>query len=132
MSATKKRDLAWMDQARCRDMDYDEAMRLFFPDKGKNFREARRVCHGSPATETDRAVPPCPVLDECLTYALSFEPEGVDGIWAGTTPSERRNMTRPPKPPKPPVVRSYANLDRLGDLVNLVSRVNRGADKVNP
>ena len=121
-----------MVDARCRDLDYQQAMHLFFPDKGKNFRDAKRICLGIPPTGKFAGKPPCPVIDQCLKFALSFEPEGVDGIWAGTTPSERRKLFAQSVNPDDSPVRSYRNLDRLGDLVELVSKVNREADTIDP
>lgn len=78
----------WKDQAVCREVDGD----LFFPDPGRNdlVREARRVCSN------------CPVATSCLQWALDHRED--EGVWAGTTPGERRVMRglapkqRPPKP----------------------------------
>lgn len=38
----------------------------------------------------------CPVLDECLTHALTTGE--ADGIWGGKFPDERRKLTREPQP----------------------------------
>lgn len=125
-------DIEWMADALCRNIPYEQAMALFFPEKGNNFKEGKRFCLGTPASKGHPAVPPCPVLKECLAYALSFEPEGVVGVWGGTTAAERRKLLLPPAPPPAPTVRSYRNLERLSELVNLVSAVNREADNVDP
>lgn len=66
----------WRERAACRDSDPD----LFFPigRTGPNavqVDEAKAVCAG------------CPVKDTCLEWARNFGP--VEGIWGGTTESER-------------------------------------------
>lgn len=66
----------WRALAACRSADPE----LFFPvgsarDIERQHRAARAVCSG------------CPVARECLRAAVALE--GVDGIWAGTTPLER-------------------------------------------
>lgn len=67
----------WMEHGLCRQVDPD----LFFPEAGSNMtKRAKRVCAS------------CPVMDECLDYAL--EHRGVLGIWGGTTESERGKMQR--------------------------------------
>lgn len=65
--------LDWMRDGLCQQVDPD----LFFPEGHGSTRDAKRVC----------AV--CPAQDPCLEYALTHK---VDGIWAGTTPSQRRQM----------------------------------------
>lgn len=115
-----------MDRAKCRDMPYEDAIRMFFPEKGQQWKDAKLVCLG------DDDSPPCPVRAECLDYAMSFEPEGVVGIWGGTSHSERRKLHADTLTQKPSPVRSYRNLDRLGELLGLVSSVNREADNVAP
>lgn len=67
----------WRKDAACRDTDPD----LFFPigTAGASLRqieEAKRICRI------------CPAHVQCLAWALDT---GVaDGVWAGTTPDERR------------------------------------------
>lgn len=74
---SKGRNTEWMVDGLCRQVDPD----LFFPDSGANTtRHARRVCEA------------CPVMDECLQYALDHP--GILGVWAGTTENQRRNMIR--------------------------------------
>lgn len=71
----------WTVRAACRDADPD----LFFPlgaseHSPAQVEAAAAVCAG------------CPVTAQCLTWALDT---GQDhGIWAGTTPEERRTMRR--------------------------------------
>lgn len=116
-----------MDRAKCRDMPHDEAMRLFFPEKGQQCRDGRTVCLGRPA---DGDIP-CPVIEDCLTYALSFEPEGMVGIWGGTTHSERRKLYAEALYAKPLEVLSYRNVDSLGGSDTLPPDQNRGADTLD-
>jgi WhiB family redox-sensing transcriptional regulator len=69
-------NLVWQEHARCRDLDVE----MFFPEKGRAARSAKRVCME------------CAVRVECLEYALRRrEPEGV---WGGLTPTERRRLAR--------------------------------------
>ena len=58
----------------------DEDPAIWFPLRYSRtaLAEARQVCDL------------CPIAAECLEYALA-EPD-LDGIWAGTTPSERKAM----------------------------------------
>lgn len=70
---------AWRARAACRGMD----TAIFFPDiqgpgapTNAAVAAARAVC--------DR----CPVRDECLRFALVNRER--DGVWGGTSPSERR------------------------------------------
>jgi hypothetical protein len=109
-----------MVDARCKDMPYEESLVVFFPDKGQNAREGKRICNG-----TQTALP-CPVRDQCLAYALSFEPEGVVGIFGGTTVQERRAMYNDILVEQGSTSRPYHNLENLEPLVQLVRKVNRG------
>jgi hypothetical protein len=70
----------WRDRARCREVDPD----LFFPVGDgpltrKQTAQAKEVCAG------------CPVIAECLAFALTHLPEGIAG---GTTPAERVALRR--------------------------------------
>jgi WhiB family redox-sensing transcriptional regulator len=70
----------WRDKALCREVDPD----LFFPlGDGpltrRQIAEAKAVCAG------------CPVIAECLAFALTQLPEGIAG---GTTPVERVALRR--------------------------------------
>ena len=68
----------WRVSAQCRNGDPD---RLFV--RGAKQQEARSICRG------------CPVLTQCLSYALDERVEF--GVWGGMTERERRAMlkTRP-------------------------------------
>lgn len=66
---------------------------LFFPEKGgTGAREAKAVCAK------------CPVIDQCLAYALDYEAGvyGTDtsyvhqGVWGGKSPRERMRLRRLP------------------------------------
>ena len=65
---------AWARRAACRSAEPD----TFFPEKGGSTRESKRIC----AT--------CPVIDECLEFALTNGERF--GIWGGKTERERRAM----------------------------------------
>ncbi|MGP4052038.1 WhiB family transcriptional regulator [Streptomyces sp. 2A115] len=73
----------WREMASCRDADPD----LFFPIGNSNSGpsliqtyQAKAVCCR------------CPVMEQCLNWAIRADP--VEGIWGGTTESERRAMRR--------------------------------------
>ena len=61
---------------------------LFFPLG--NYRDAKQK---EQARRAKRICRKCPVVRECLGYALSNNlNETDDGIWGGMTPSERRKL----------------------------------------
>ncbi|MGY6019931.1 WhiB family transcriptional regulator [Streptomyces spinosirectus] len=71
----------WHERAACLGQDPE----LFFPvgDRGPalvQIDEAKAVCRR------------CPVVEQCLRWALNAGQ--VDGIWGGTTESERRATSR--------------------------------------
>lgn len=74
----------WRRHARCRAFDHE----IFFPDVESKFFSARAklVCWGLPG-ET-----PCPVLMDCLAYAVDTAVE--PGIFGGYTTQERRALRR--------------------------------------
>lgn len=68
----------WREQAACQGAD---AAVFFPPGEEESLTEpAREVCAG------------CPVMDECLRYALATNQ--TEGIWGGMTGSERRRLRR--------------------------------------
>ena len=76
--------MGWQTRAACRDTDPE----LFFPPTeddttsvvARHLMAARPVCHA------------CPVATDCLRWALDT---GQDyGLWAATTPTERRAIRR--------------------------------------
>jgi WhiB family transcriptional regulator, redox-sensing transcriptional regulator len=66
----------WTEAALCAQVDPE----AWYPEKGGSARDARRVCQE------------CPVLSECLQYALDHDERF--GVWAGTTPNERQKLQR--------------------------------------
>ena len=52
----------------------------FFPARGESARDAKAVCAR------------CPVREECLEYALQWEP--LCGVWGGLSERERRQLRR--------------------------------------
>jgi WhiB family redox-sensing transcriptional regulator len=65
-------ELSWLTpEAVCAQVDTE----IFFPDKGESNVHAKKVCHS------------CPLISDCLEYALTHE---VFGVWGGTSPRERR------------------------------------------
>ncbi|GAA2118093.1 WhiB family transcriptional regulator [Actinomadura napierensis] len=72
-----KADLHWTESASCRSLDPD----LFFP-------VADETVYADQIAPIRRICAACPAVRPCLEWALTAgEP---DGIWAGTTPGERR------------------------------------------
>lgn len=74
---------AWRRDAECRDAPSDS---LWFPDESMMrpaIAEAKILCGG------------CPVRNACLEYALAMDSRNDQfGIWAATTPEQRRRMRR--------------------------------------
>ena len=66
----------WKSYALCPTVDPE----IFFPDKGGDPRDAKRICMR------------CPVRNQCLEEALA-RPE-VWGVWGGTTEYDRKNLRR--------------------------------------
>jgi WhiB family redox-sensing transcriptional regulator len=62
----------WRDLARCAETDPE----VFFPDKGKSTRDAKKVCFA------------CEVRAECLAFAL--ETGQRFGVWGGLSYPQRR------------------------------------------
>ena len=65
----------WMESAVCASADPEE----WFPEKGVRADKAKKIC----AT--------CPVIDECLQFALK---NNETGIWGGTSRRERVRLMR--------------------------------------
>ena len=66
----------WRDEAACRGVDPN----VFFPLTDKEAEPALAIC----AT--------CPVREPCLDFAILTRQ--VDGVWGGTTESERKRIAR--------------------------------------
>jgi WhiB family transcriptional regulator, redox-sensing transcriptional regulator len=67
---------AWMSQGNCR--NYPPA--VFFPSDGVGVDRARKICVD------------CPVVDQCLEYALDERIE--HGVWGGCSERERRRILK--------------------------------------
>lgn len=76
------REEPWQEFAVCRRKD----PALFDPTDAEDVAEAKAICKNE-----------CPVRDECLDYALRAEgTRGLsyrNGIWGGTVPAERHQMS---------------------------------------
>ena len=84
-----------LDGAKCAELSAKEADRLFFqinpnvPDQ--DLRGARKTEATEAAIDMCRK---CPALKQCLEYALRHPESTEYGIWGGTTPFQRRRMSR--------------------------------------
>ncbi len=72
-------DHAWRNEAACLEEDPE----LFFPE-GESERYQRQIDAALEVCAT------CPVIDECLSYAL--EADQRTGIWGGTTAEQRSRI----------------------------------------
>ena len=83
---------SWRNRARCRNVPAEE-YDSFFPwtsDRDSNSKSIRRV--------TDLYCSSCPVIDECLSFAVEH---GCQGIWGGvyiSYPKSVRFLGMPEKP----------------------------------
>jgi len=66
--------MEWRTQAECLDADPE----IFFPVAGGNGLDAKRVCAR------------CPVIHDCLEYALEYEID--EGVWGGMSAVQRQKM----------------------------------------
>lgn len=66
----------WMSEGLCNYVDPE----AWFPDKGGSTRDVKAFCRQ------------CPVVDECLEYAL-VNAERY-GVWGGTSERERRKLLK--------------------------------------
>lgn len=81
MTGNAARPMAWADRGACRGDDQD----LFFPPPWRGEISAADVDRVRPICQA------CPVFVECHTWALTRETEG---IWAATSPKDRRRLRR--------------------------------------
>jgi WhiB family redox-sensing transcriptional regulator len=72
----QQKQWTWRQEAACRDFETD----IFFPDSDEQAAPALAVCAS------------CPVREQCLDFALTTNQS--DGIWGGTTETERRRIRR--------------------------------------
>jgi WhiB family redox-sensing transcriptional regulator len=66
----------WTTHAACKGTDPN----LFFPERGENSTQAKKVCTG------------CPVRTECLQYATDNNIR--HGVWGGLAEMDRRDLKR--------------------------------------
>ena len=78
MTEQARFNLSWLDSANCKNEDAE----LFYPKRNDSVAIAKEICHR------------CIVIQECLNYAIEIEDD--HGILGGTTPSERKRLTRRP------------------------------------
>lgn len=71
------KDESWRDGANCMGMDAE----LFFPSRGDDYAEAKKVCRA------------CDCQAACLEYALT-PPVERWGCWGGTSEQERREIRK--------------------------------------
>lgn len=65
--------MTWWDEALCAEIGGD----FWHPVKGESTKAAKALCAE------------CPVIAECLEYALANK---VDGVWGGTSERDRRAL----------------------------------------
>jgi WhiB family transcriptional regulator, redox-sensing transcriptional regulator len=72
-------EVGWQQDAACKDVPDPD---VFFPGKGEDAEAAKQVCAG------------CPVLGECLEFALATmrAPDRDHGVYGGLTPAERARL----------------------------------------
>jgi WhiB family redox-sensing transcriptional regulator len=76
-------EVGWQRAAACKDVPDPD---VFFPSKGEDAAAAKQICAG------------CPVLGECLEFALATmrAPERDHGVYGGLTPAERARLRGSP------------------------------------
>ena len=84
-----------LEGAECAKLAPEKADRLFFQTNpntpGQDLRGVRKTEAAEAAIAMCRS---CPVLKQCLEYALRHPESTEYGIWGGTTPFQRRRMSR--------------------------------------
>lgn len=66
----------WAERGLCQETDPE----MFFPEKGGSTTGAKQICRR------------CPVMAECLIYALDHDERF--GVWGGMSERERRKLKR--------------------------------------
>jgi WhiB family transcriptional regulator, redox-sensing transcriptional regulator len=76
-------EVGWQQDAACKDVPDPD---VFFPGKGEDAEAAKQVCAG------------CPVLGECLEFALATmrASDRDHGVYGGLTPAERARLRGSP------------------------------------
>lgn len=107
----------WQEQAACKDQNLTikQLDAVFFPD-GENLEAARRAEQAFCGW--------CPVRSACLTYAVQFAPFG---LWAGTTPAQRRALGRKRDRVKCPTCQTLDPVEIVGiaEVVMIVTQFCR-------
>lgn len=70
--------LEWMRQGLCTQTDPE----LFFPEGQKGAKPAKAVCSR------------CPVFSQCYVWTMTELPPKYEGVYAGTTDWDRRQIKR--------------------------------------
>ena len=84
-----------LDGAECAKLAPEEANRLFFQiDPNIPDQDLRGVRKTEAAEAAIAMCRKCPVLKQCLEYALRHPEYTEYGIWGGTTPPQRRRISR--------------------------------------
>jgi WhiB family redox-sensing transcriptional regulator len=108
-------DEPWMGEAICSQVDPE----VFYPEKGGTTAPAKLICAQ------------CPVVDECLAYALEHGERF--GIWGGLSDRERRRLgerphkERTPAPCGTPAAyqRHYRDKEKPCDACRRADRANQ-------
>ena len=84
-----------LEGAKCAELSVKEADRLFFQiDPNVPDQDLRGVRKTEAAEAAITMCRKCPVLKQCLEYALRHPEYTEYGIWGGTTPPQRRRISR--------------------------------------
>lgn len=79
----------WMSQSKCSELEPAKAFGWFFPLPKKEPLENLFDTHSPERAK--KICRTCPVIEECLEYAIRHN---EDGVWGGTTKRERRALKR--------------------------------------
>ena len=102
----------WQTQAACRGTDTN----LFFNERGDahTLRTALEICNGVKKANGDIIIAACPVRQQCLEFATSFDDDNF-GVFGGMTPSARLQIRRKNKKaqlPEPQIEYGYPGDNR--------------------
>lgn len=81
-------DTGWRDRANCQGTTVD-----MFPLGLPGWRDDTETSTTA-ITAALAVCEPCPVRNDCLTYALTLGPSDVGGVWGGTTVEDRQRLRR--------------------------------------
>ena len=84
-----------LEGAKCAELSVREADRLFFQiDPNIPDQDLRGVRKTEAAEAAIAMCRKCPVLKQCLEYALRHPESAEYGVWGGTTVAQRRRILR--------------------------------------